>query len=108
MERTGEALEAVVAGFGMDGLETDLRPDGNLLVWRKGHPSVDYVAIGWDGDDESFLNAAVYERNGEVGDGYCWNVADYCGSVKSMLDEAVLPWLAGMLDITPEDGEARP
>ena len=96
-------MEAAVAGLGVDGLETDLRPDGNLLVWRKGHPSVDYIGVGWDDEDDSYLNAAVHQEDGEIDDGYCWNVADYGGSVEAMLDGAVLPWLAGMLDFAPED-----
>lgn len=107
MERTGEALEAAVAGLGMDGLKTDLRPDGNLIVWRPGHPDVEYIGLGWDLEDDSFLNAAAHQRNGEVDDGYCWNVNDYDGSETAMLEEAVLPWLTGMLAVSPEDGEGR-
>lgn len=93
-------MKTAVAGLGMHGLEARLRPDGNLIAYRTGHPTVEYVGIGWDAEDDSFLNAAIHEANGEIDNGYCWNANDYDGSGRTMLEEAVLPWLSDVLGAT--------
>ena len=74
----------------MHGLEARLRPDGNLIAYRAGHPTVEYVGIGRNGGDGSFLNAAIHETNGGIDDGHCRNADDYDGSGGTMPEEAVL------------------